>query len=262
VPGGVIANGQFVEVKGTLEATGAIAATRIELEDEGLEDTGDKVSIEGFVTNFNSIGNFSVSGQQVDAAAAIFDPASLAVSIEIGDKVEVEGPVNGGVLQAVRVEQRGGQVRISALVNSRDAAAGTVNLTVVAGEPVLTINTNNQTQLEDSRDEVEPFSIADIDAGDYLEVEGFIDDGGRIIASKIQRDESDRIELRGPVDVPPTAGGNASGSVTILGVAIQTTGVTDFEEPLFYDLVSDGDLVEFRDDLPADGIADEVEFED
>ena len=50
VPGGVVEDGQFVEVKGTLVTTTAINATRIELEDEGIEDSADTVSLEGFVS--------------------------------------------------------------------------------------------------------------------------------------------------------------------------------------------------------------------
>ncbi len=269
VPGGVIEDGQFVEVKGTLVTTTAINATRIELEDEGIEDSADTVSLEGFVSDFVNTGNFRVSGQRVNAAAAVFSPAGLADSITSGDKVEVEGPVEAGVLQATRVEQRGGDVRISAVVFSRNTSAGTVSLTVVSGQPVLTVNTDSRTQLEDSHFEVEPFGLADINAGDFLEIEGYIDGGGNIVASQIQRDEPDRIELRGPVDVLTTAGDDLSGSVSVLGVAIRTDESTDFEDELdgdisgdlFFDRVSDGDLVEYRDEQ-ADGIAEEVEFQD
>ena len=267
VPGGVIEDGQFVEVKGTLVTTTAINATRIELEDEGIEDSSDTVSLEGFVSDFVNTGNFRVSGQRVNAAAAVFSPAGLADSITSGDKVEVEGPVEAGVLQATRVEQRGGDVRISAVV--RDTFAGSVNLIVVIGQPVLTVNTDSRTRLEDSLFEVEPFGLADINAGDFLEIEGYIDGGGNIVASQIQRDEPERIELRGPVDVPPTAGDDLSGSVSILGVAIRTDESTDFEDEfdgdisgsLFFRQVSKGDLVEYRDER-ADGIAEEVEFQD
>jgi len=269
VPGGVIEDGQFVEVKGTLVTTTAINATRIELEDEGIEYSADTVSLEGFVSDFVNTGNFRVSGQRVIAAAAVFSPAGLADSITSGDKVEVEGPVEAGVLQATRVEQRGGDVRISAVVFSRNTSAATVSLTVVSGQPVLTVNTDSRTQLEDSRFEVEPFGIADINTGDFLEIEGYIDGGGNIVASQIQRDEPERIELRGPVDVPPTAGDDLSGSVSILGVAIRTDQFTDFEDDLdgdisgslFFRQVSKGDLVEYRDEQ-ADGIAEEVEFQD
>ena len=75
--------------------------------------------------------------------------------------------------------------------------------------------------------------------------------------------------MRGPVDVPPTAGDDLSGSVSILGVAIRTDESTDFEDEfdgdisgsLFFRQVSKGDLVEYRDER-ADGIAEEVEFQD
>ena len=269
VPGGVIEDGQFVEVKGTLVTTTAINATRIELEDEGIEDSSDTVSLEGFVSDFVNTGNFRVSGQRVNAAAAGFSSAGLADSITSGDKVEVEGSVEAGVLQATRVEQRGGDVRISAVVFSRNTSAGSVSLTVVSGQPVLTVNTDSRTQLEDSRFEVEPFGLADINAGDFLEIEGYIDGGGNIVASQLQRDEPGRIELRGPVDVPPAAGDDLSGSVSILGITIRTDESTDFEDQfdsdisgsLFFIQVSDQDLVEYRDEQ-ADGIAEEVEFQD
>jgi hypothetical protein len=187
VPGGVIEDGQFVEVKGTLVTTTAINATRIELEDEGIEDSADTVSLEGFVSDFVNTGNFRVSGQRVNAAAAGFSPAGLA----------------------------------------------------------------------------------DINVGDFLEIEGYIDGGGNIVASQLQRDEPGRIELRGPVDVPPAAGDDLSGSVSILGITIRTDESTDFEDQfdsdisgsLFFIQVSDDDLVEYHDEQ-ADGIAEEVEFQD
>lgn len=187
VPGGVIEDGQFVEVKGTLVITTAINATRIELEDEGIEDSADTVSLEGFVSDFVNTGNFRVSGQRVNAAAAGFSPAGLA----------------------------------------------------------------------------------DINVGDFLEIEGYIDGGGNIVASQLQRDEPGRIELRGPVDVPPAAGDDLSGSVSILGITIRTDESTDFEDQfdsdisgsLFFIQVSDDDLVEYHDEQ-ADGIAEEVEFQD
>jgi len=47
VPGGVIDDNQFVEVKGTLETPTFITALRIELESEGFDDDEDGVSIQG-----------------------------------------------------------------------------------------------------------------------------------------------------------------------------------------------------------------------
>ncbi|GAH10422.1 unnamed protein product, partial [marine sediment metagenome] len=92
--------------------------------------------------------------------------------------------------------------------------------------------------------------------------------------TQIERDETGDIELRGPADVPPTGGSTAAGTVSVLGVEIVTDGATDFEDANeafmsgtdFFLAVDNGDLIEFTDNneegLPADGIADEVEFED
>jgi hypothetical protein len=98
-----VADGQFVEVKGTV-FEGSIFASRIELEDEGFGYDVDRISIEGIVTDFIDITNFRVSGQRVNASSAAFDPSSLQSSLADGDRVEVEGSLVGGILQAREVE--------------------------------------------------------------------------------------------------------------------------------------------------------------
>ena len=98
-----VADGQFVEVKGTV-FEGSIFASRIELEDEGFGYDVDRISIEGIVTDFTDITNFRVSGQRVNASSAAFDPSSLQSSLADGDRVEVEGSLVGGILQAREVE--------------------------------------------------------------------------------------------------------------------------------------------------------------
>jgi hypothetical protein len=270
VPGGVVADGQFVEVKGALTPPSMIAATRIELEDEGLGNNVEQASIEGIVTDFNGIGDFKVSGQQVDASGAgvDFQPAILAGTLGNGDEIEVEGAIAGGLLQATEVEQRGGDVKISAVVDSVDTAAGTVTLEIVAGQPLVTVAVDGQTQLEDETGVAENLSIFNIDAGDFLNIEAYID-GETLIASQVERDELEDIELQGPADVPQTGGDNLSGQVSILGVIIMTGAATDFEDAsdedieaaAFFAAVSNGDLIAFRG-IDADGLAEEVEFED
>jgi len=271
---GTVKNGQFVEVEGILDSATSIAAIRIEREDEDFGDDVDQISIEGIVTDFNDIGNFKVAGQRVNASKATFEPASLETSISEGDRVEVEGAIVDGILKAKEVEQRGGNARVSAIVDSKNSSAGTITLRVVQGQSLITVATDSQTQIEDKRDEVEPFGISGIKSGDFLNVEGFVDGGGDFIATQIERDETGDIELRGPADVPPTGGSTAAGTVSILGVEIATDDATDFEDASeafmsgtdFFLAVDNGDLIEFTDNneegLPADGVADEVEFED
>jgi hypothetical protein len=270
VPGGVVADGQYVEVKGVLTPPSMVAATRIELEDEGLGNNVEQASIEGIVTDFNGIGDFKVSGQQVDASGAgvDFQPASLAGTLGDGYEVEVEGPITGGVLQATEVEQRGGDVKISAVVDSVNTGAGKVTMEIVAGQPLVTVTVDEQTQLEDETGASENFSIFNIGAGDFLNIEAFID-GETLIATQIERDDPEDTELQGPADVPPTGGDNLNGQVSILGVIIVTGDSTGFEdindEDLdavdFFAAVDNGDLVAFRD-ADNNGVAEEVEFED
>jgi hypothetical protein len=269
---GTVTNGQFVEVEGTLETATSIAASRIELEDEGFGDDVDEISLEGIVTDFNDIGNFRVSGQRVNASSAMFEPATLKTSIADDARVEVEGSIVNGILRATEVQQRAGDVQLSAVVLSTNNMAGTLRLQVVQGQPAITVTVNNKTQIEDKLPGGdEPLDINGIVAGDFLNVEGFVDDSDKLIASQIERDEVGDIVLRGPIDKPPTGGSTASGTVSILGVSIATDNSTDFDGgditgTEFFLQVNNGDLVEFTDynevGLPADGFADEVEFED
>ena len=267
---GTVKNGQFIEVEGTLETATSVAATRIEREDEDFDNNIDEASIEGLVTDFNGINDFRVAGQLVKAGNAEFEPASLENTLADGVKVEVEGSIEGGVLKATEVEQRGGDARISAVVVSSNNSAGTITLQIVEGQLDITVFTDSQTQFEDERDDVELFNINAIDAGDFLVIEGYVDGADNFIATQVERDEQGDVELRGPADVPLTSGSTAAGTVSILGVSIATDGSTDFENASettitgtdFFLQVNDGDLVVFKDNDPADGIADEVEFED
>jgi hypothetical protein len=258
VPGGMIGDNQFVEVKGTLDTPTFITALRIELESEGFEDDEDGVSIQGFVSNFAGIGSFRVNGQAVNASAAEFEPASLAASLGNNASVEVSGPIVGGVLQAVEVEQRGGEIRIIAPVSTVNVGAGKVNVSVVSGQPDITIQTDSQTGFEDERDGMDDCSLSSMVFGTGLVVEGFISGASGVLASSIKCDDLEKIELRGPLDA--ASGDSTSGTVTVLGVTMATDAGTSFSD-FDFGTASPGDLVEIEDDLPADGVADEVETE-
>lgn len=270
LPGDTVKNGQFVEVEGILDAATSIQASRIEREDEGFGDDVDEISLEGIVTDFKDLGSFKVAGQRVNASNATFEPSSLRTGIANGAEIEVEGSIKDGILKAEEVEQRAGDARVSATVVSKNSTAGTVTLEVVSGQPDLTILTDSQTQIEDKLDEKEPFSIRDMEVGDYLNVEGYIDGNGNFVAAQIEREELESTELRGPADKRGTYGDNQAGYVTVFGIEIRTYDNTKFEDgnettidgDVFFDQVKEGDLIEFEDELPVDGYADEVEFED
>ena len=98
-----------------------------------------------------------------------------------------------------------------------------------------------------------------------------MDGAGDFIVAQVERDDPGETELRGPVDGrPATSGDSFTGMVSILGISILTDGSTEFEDAndvvitgtKFFTDVNDGDLVGFKNNDPADVIADEVEFED
>lgn len=265
------ADGEIVEVHGVVTELApviTISATEIEIEDDGLGDTGDAtVSLEGIVTSYTSNSSFEVNGYAVDATGALFEPTSLEVTLGLGDRVEVEGPIIGGVLMASAVEARGNEVRINAVAIAVSQIEGTILLDVVDGQPALTVRVNNETEFEDEQEGISEFGLADIRQDDYLQLEAFIGGSGELVADQVVRDEPDDIELQGPVDA--ASGDSNSGNLTILGVTVMTGDATEFENENetkisgaeFFAQVQEGDLVRFRDEWLADGLAEKVEFE-
>lgn len=263
VPGGVIVNGMEVEVKGTLNGT-TITASRVKDDDDLFDANEVKVSLEGIITDFISNSNFRVAGQQVNASRATFDPTNLVLGN--GVEVEVEGPIENGILQAIKVEARGGNVKIDAAVLSVDSSGGTITLQFVPGN--VTVNVTSQTSLRDDLGVFDPFTLGNIAAGNFLEIKGFVDGSGNIIADEIRRDNTDDDILQGPAS-SCTAGSN----VIIFGVSfVLLDGTTTFEDendaPLlnstaFCNAVNASPFfVRVKDDQASrDGIADEAELE-
>lgn len=265
---GSVANGEYIEAVGTLADANTINAARIEQKQSGLALTGD-VSLEGIITDFTSQADFTVSGQPVDATAATFVPAQLGGMLADDQRVEIDGVMNAGILVALRVTQRAGNVDLAGRIVSTDPVAGTLQVEVVSGQPSIPVSIDNRTQMEDEIYDQERFTLTDLNAGDEVIVEGYLGGGGTVIARQLERRTLSRYEVQGPVD---QASGNAlSGSVTILGVTMSTGQMTAFEDvddqPFanggddFFGQVTPGDLVKMEDNVSPDGLADEVEFE-
>lgn len=104
LPSGGPANGQYVEVKGTGYTGGTLTATKAEIDDDtlGAMDAG-KVEIEGFVTEVTSPTQFTVGIQAVQTTGSTVFENGTSSDIAVGRKMEVEGPLAGGVLTATKV---------------------------------------------------------------------------------------------------------------------------------------------------------------
>ncbi len=277
VPGALVTNGMFVEVKGPLLDATTIDATRIEQESTSIGDVDDDVSIEGLVSGFNGLADFQVAGQRVDASApgVSFDPPSLATTLANDDKIEVEGTIDSsGVLIADKLEARGDDIKVHATVNlisvtNAATNTGSITLNVAGGGSTITVLTDSVTTFEDKTgaDPTPPLKLDEISTGDFVEISGYLDAAGKVVATEVRRDSPDDVIVQAPVQ----SFVNLS-SITLLGVTFTTDGSTQFEDtddnPLpggaadFYGSLSQGDLVKIKDNgTLGDGTADEVDRE-
>jgi hypothetical protein len=172
-----LANGDYVRL--SLQP-GLAAATSWNVATFGagvaaLADEGN-AELRGFVNAFTSTRSFSVNGQPVNAANASFPDGT---AIGIGVRVEVEGSVRGGVVQAAQVSIRSDsdeqqhEFRLVGAVTSVDGAAKTF---VLRGVTVSFAN--------DPR--VDKGTLADLAASRTIEVRGLLSsDGTRLVATRI-----------------------------------------------------------------------------
>ncbi|GAB1263292.1 DUF5666 domain-containing protein [Aurantivibrio infirmus] len=259
IPSGNLSDGLFVEVKGTLSGT-TITATRIEIEDGLFDNDEGNVSVEGLITDFIDAGNFKVSGQSVNAASAQLFPASLI--LRNGIKVEVEGNIANGILAAQRVEARGGEIRLSASIQSLNINNNSGDITLAFSTGNLVFSVNSQTELRDQTGNFNPLTLADLRTGDFLEVRAFLNNA-QITATEVRLDDPDDDIIQGPVE--SFVSGN---EIVIFGITFSTPGEI-FEDandaPIsssnFFSQLTQGMIVKIKDDSPANGVADEVEFE-
>ena len=217
---GAPVNGDLVEAHGSLNAAGVLIATRLERRSASLEGTtDDSADLEGLVTRYVSSVDFDVAGQRVTTTGTTVYQGGVAANLALGANVEVEGGFDANArLIASRIEfRRESNVEISALVDSVNVTAGSL---VVLG---VTVRTNALTRFEDHSDADLPrFSLADLRAGDYVELSAY-DDGGGLLASLLERDDADdRLEVEGP------ASAVAAPEFTIAGIRITTNDQTEF----------------------------------
>jgi hypothetical protein len=91
------------------------------------------------------------------------------------------------------------------------------------------VTTNSTTLLRDSdssggKTPVVNFSLADIAIGNHLEIAGFLDAGGKVIATRLERMQGTKTIVQGPVSAKTTP------NLTILGVTVATGATTQYRK--------------------------------
>ena len=110
VPASGLANGMRVKVEtkpvalsGLLSPGPVVVASSIRVLSGLSVSHGDRLELEGIISNFVSVSNFQVNSQKVDASQANFKNGTSA-DLANGKRVEVKGRIANGVLIASKVE--------------------------------------------------------------------------------------------------------------------------------------------------------------
>jgi len=259
----------LVEVKGTYNSgTNTITATEVDAESNGLSDVAGEVELEGLITDYVSINEFYINGFEVDASNVIPVP-----QLQLGDKIEVEGPMLNGVLIAMEVESRDGNAEVSATVITAPATLNDSFTVSVAGQ-IVTVQLTLATRMEDDAgaDDFLDLTMNELGSGDFIYVKGFESGVSTITATQLKREsEVKEVELQGIVTAQV-----ADVSITVLGVTfpvdMSTTSYEDASDAsvanhtTFVGLTTnDSTVIKIVDKKAGEGngqgIADEVEIE-
>jgi hypothetical protein len=233
----------------------------------GLDNIA-KAEVEGFVAQLNANSQtFTLNGQRVSFANATFR-AGLPEELADGLKVEAEGPMAGGVLNATRVTFKE-SIRFEANV-----ATISGNTLTLQGLPGITIQADSDiTRMENASG---PSSLS---AGNNLRMRARpAGNSGNLVATRIERRDAapdSRLIVQGPVDSFDLG----TGQVTLLGnqVTVNTNTIQNNEFEIedqiigrnaFFASLIQGDIVKARarlDNLSSDTKtweAIEIEVED
>jgi hypothetical protein len=260
-PAGNAWNGLLVEAKGnTCAATpvcGTLTANKVEPNGPQMREAAE-FEIEGFVTSLTSTSDFVVGNQRVVTTGSTRFERGIASDIAVGVKLEVEGVLAGGVLTATKVEF-GDSIKIEADIDT----VGTGSLTL-RGLPGITVTVNSLTQFEGGVS-----GVNNLVAGNHVRIRGRASGSNTVIAAEVERRSADpRVELQGPIG--SITGASPNQIVTILGVAVDTTGVVfeDVNRATFFAQAVVGTLVKARGSLSGSTVTwsemelEEMELED
>ncbi len=252
-------NNLLVKVKGNNLTAGTLTATQVEPEGLGLNNA-DKAELEGFVTSIINATSFVLGNQNVAFSSSTVFEGGVPDDIAVGVKLEVDGPLSSGVINATKISFRD-NIRLEA-----DAASVNIgnNELTLNGLPGITIVVDDLTEWKGGYT-----GIGDITNSDHLRIRGRERNGNVVIATEVEdRGGSDvRVIVQAPVD------SFAAPNITLLGEILDTSTITeanfkDVDDSVlgsvnFFANLSNGRLVKAGGDLTMGGIIlDQIEYED
>ena len=229
--GVVITEGATVEVKDENKAYSPgdfnLIASKVEPAgfgqgNNGNDDNDDstdigQVQLEGLISAIISSNQFEVAGVVINHGANTQFVYGDVTLLTIGTKVQVEGSLDeDGSITALKIKFARNSARIHGRVETISG-----DMATILG---VSVDLSQVQELEDNRDDLDPFSVSDIMPGDFLEIRGNSADVV-IIANEVEREDDDDTRVRGPADNVDIT----ERSLTILGVSIVTSSNTQYE---------------------------------
>lgn len=218
-PNGNLENGVLVEVKGRVLVESRLTAADIEVRTPGL-GVADHVraEVEGLVTELDrTAATLTLNGQPVDFSGAAFQ-GGVAADLANGLKVEVNGPIAGGVLQATEIEFKD-SVKLEGNISSLTPNGGLLTLRLQGLSSIAVQVEAGVTEFEDIP------ALASLQVGDHLRIRGRPDPSGTgVRATQVGRlGPSAELTLQGPL----AAFDRAGQTLVILGVTVDTQAIAD-----------------------------------
>ena len=262
LPNSALSAGLRVSVEGRL-VNGVIVADDIDPADDlsrGLQANG-AITLLGSVSGLSG-SSFSVEGLTVNSGNAQIKMGGLPLAN--GRIVEVRGAWDGRQVAASAVTGRRGRIEFEGSLASVDRASKSLALRV--GNDTVSVTTDERTLFDDERDDIKFLKLSDLATGDSLKVEALSMDG-KLLATRVDREDDDDDDEDTVLQAPVQSFVNGI-SVTLLGVTFNVTRAEfenvddkDIDAAAFFANLKTGALLRVTDEAPADGFAEEVEFE-
>ncbi len=221
--GGVPANGQLVKVKGPAAVTaGTWMAAVVTPAGLGGDDYA-HVEVEGYVTTMADSTHFTINDTPVVTDGSTHYRGGLAGDIGLGIKLEAEGAMVDGVLQAHMIKFRH-NVRIEGTVESNDGVTMTV-----AGLSGIAIKVNAPSFARDAASTVDGTQSLvggvpahDVPAvGEGVRVDGYETAGNNVTASRVRgANGNSGGNGNGNSNGNGNGGGNKNGNRVVLQAAV------------------------------------------
>jgi hypothetical protein len=215
--------GDQVEISGFIAADGRIVASRIEREDDDQD-----FEITGFVKDLDTAARlFKINDLVVDYSAASLDDFP-AGGIADGQLVEVEGPrFESGTLFANDIDFEGARTRLACDDFDDDDCGMELEGYISRLDSATSFDVDGFPVRLTSATIFEDGSSADLALNVKVEVYGFVDADGVLVADKVEFEDDDRpIEI----DARVQAIDATAGVITLLGIDVQIDARTRFED--------------------------------